>query len=67
MLRQAGYATTERLANALEYGTPQDRQRVLFFGVRNDLLGGRQKDGAITDFPWSQYQIYTMEQINAAL
>ena len=25
MLNQAGYITTERLTNALEYGAPQDR------------------------------------------
>lgn len=39
MLHQAGYATAERLVNALEYGAAQDRQRVLFFGVKSALLG----------------------------
>lgn len=65
MLHQAGYATAERLVNALEYGAAQDRQRVLFFGVKSDLLGEHQEEGAIIDFPWDKNQVYTMEQINA--
>ncbi len=65
MVRQAGYSTTERLVNALEYGAPQDRQRVLFFGVKTELLGDHQQNSTIIDFPWERYQQYTMEQINA--
>lgn len=64
MLHQAGYATTERLVNALEYGAAQDRQRALLFGVKSDLLGNHQEKGTITDFPWNKNQVYTMEQIN---
>lgn len=37
-LRQANYCTTERLTNALEYGAPQDRDRILLFGIRTPLL-----------------------------
>ena len=62
MIHEAGYLTTERLVNAIEYGAPQDRQRVLFFGVRRELLEGQE---SLDDFPWGRHRVYTMEQINA--
>lgn len=33
-LNKAGYQCTERLINAIEYGVPQDRERIILFGVR---------------------------------
>ena len=65
MLHNAGYSTTERLTNALEFGAPQDRDRVLFFGVKNGLLGNHRKESGITDFPWLRYQTHTMDEIKA--
>lgn len=64
-LHQAGYSTTERLTNALEFGAPQDRDRVLFFGIKNELLGPNHKGNEIENFPWLRYQTYTMDEINA--
>lgn len=32
-----GYTVVHQLVNAADYGVPQNRQRVLFIGVRNDL------------------------------
>lgn len=37
-LHNAGYCTTERLTNALEFGVPQDRDRILLIGIKMDLL-----------------------------
>jgi len=34
---QAGYTLSFNIVNAWEYGVPQDRERVLFVGYRNDL------------------------------
>ena len=34
---QAGYALSFNIVNAWDYGVPQDRERVLFVGYRNDL------------------------------
>lgn len=34
---QAGYSLSFNTVNAWEYGVPQDRERVLFVGYRNDL------------------------------
>lgn len=32
-LDEAGYSCTERLINTIEYGAPQDRERIILFGV----------------------------------
>lgn len=37
-LIDAGYTLTERLINALEYGVPQDRNRIILIGFQNSLL-----------------------------
>ncbi len=33
-LAEVGYSCTERLINAIEYGAPQDRERIILFGVK---------------------------------
>lgn len=58
-IHSAGYVTTERLTNALEYAAPQDRDRILMFGIRSILLKNRTLDS----FPWEKYQVYTLEEI----
>ncbi|MDP2692776.1 MAG: DNA cytosine methyltransferase [bacterium] len=37
MFRDCGYKLFINVANALDYGVPQDRKRVFFIGYRNDL------------------------------
>ena len=37
-VKQAGYATTWNLLNGLNFGVPQDRERVFLVGVRRELL-----------------------------
>ena len=62
-LNNAGYITTERLTNALEYGAPQDRDRILMFGIREDILASRYLGKCIEDFPWKKYQTHTLEDV----
>jgi len=45
-LHQAGYGCTEKLINSIEYGAPQDRERIILFGVRG------KKASNINDFNW---------------
>lgn len=60
-LQNAGYKTTERLTNALEFGAPQDRDRILLFGVSANLLQHDQYQGSeLNNFNWGQYQIYNL-------
>lgn len=64
MLHQAGYVTTERLTNSLEFGVPQDRDRILMFGVRKTLLKKKSiSENTIIDFPWESHVKYDLEEI----
>lgn len=63
MLNKAGYLTTERLTNALEYGAPQDRDRILMFGILDDVLAHRYPGKKIDEFPWEKYQKYKLSEI----
>lgn len=65
-LQLAGYATTERLTNSLEFGAPQDRDRILLFGVRKQLLPAGAFDGdSLRDFPWERYMREDLESIKS--
>lgn len=63
MLAAAGYYMTDRLTNALEYGAPQDRDRVLLFGIKKGVKA--IEEDPTQNFPWGKYQKYTMEQIKS--
>lgn len=64
MLHAAGYVTTERLTNALEFGVPQDRDRILMFGIRKGLLNKKNiNQNTIIDFPWESHLKYDLDKI----
>ena len=60
-ISSAGYVMTERLTNALEYGAPQDRDRILLFGLQECILGKRD----IQAFPWERHQIFTLDEVKS--
>ena len=51
------YLLTDRLTNALEFGAPQDRDRILLFGIRKDHTAD------ISSFPWDRYIKYSLDEI----
>ncbi len=53
------YSMTERLTNSLEFGAPQDRDRILLFGVHNRI----QKNAA--DFIWDRNMVYNLSELKA--
>jgi DNA (cytosine-5)-methyltransferase 1 len=64
-LNQSGYVLVERLVNAIEYGVPQDRERIILIGFKTDLL--REMEITITEtekvlpegaFPWNNHILY---------
>lgn len=64
MLHAAGYVTTERLTNALEFGVPQDRDRILMLGIRKGLLSKKSiSENTIVDFPWESHLKYDLDEI----
>jgi DNA (cytosine-5)-methyltransferase 1 len=52
-LKSAGYSCTERLINAIEYGAPQDRERIILFGV---LQQQAKKD--LPKFNWFSHTLH---------
>lgn len=56
-LKKSGYECTEKLINSLEYGAPQDRERIILFGV----LKSANKD--IKRFNWEKRIIYSTGEI----
>ena len=64
--RENGYSLTEQLVNSLEYGAPQDRDRIILIGFRQDIIQRlhlRTKDGALLAFPWNINKRYKLEDI----
>ena len=65
LLQNSGYIITEQLINTIEYGVPQDRERIFLFGVNYNFvkklglaIDNEKKiflDGA---FPWKKYAKY---------
>jgi len=59
IMHSVGYETTERLTNSLEYAAPQDRDRILMFGIRKKLL----TNTTLEEFPWKKYQVYMLDEV----
>lgn len=51
-LNKAGYLFTEKLNNSLLYGVPQDRERILLFGVHKSILSSSE---SMQKFNWNQF------------
>lgn len=64
MLFEAGYFMTERLTNAMEFGAPQDRDRILLFGISKTLFPDTSGDPLVA-FPWEKYTVYSLSKIKA--
>lgn len=66
---EAGYITTERLINALEYGVPQDRDRIILIGFARKVIDdmGIKFNNEITAlediFPWNNYIKYPLKKV----
>ena len=57
------YFLTDRLCNALEFGVPQDRDRILLFGIKKTVA--RQRHLNIANFPWNNHIRYDLEAVKA--
>ncbi len=53
-LSNSGYNLTEKLINAIEYGAPQDRERII-------LIGFLERD--VSKFDWSQGIRYSVDEL----
>lgn len=62
-----GYYITEKLINAIEYGTPQNRERIILVGFQRNVLGnlGFKLNGSplIKNFNWNKNTLYKADKV----
>ena len=56
-LHTAGYALTDKIVNALDYGVPQRRRRLFLFGFRRESFPAA--DVMAVEFPWAAHARYS--------
>ncbi|WP_414581206.1 DNA cytosine methyltransferase [Scytonema sp. PCC 10023] len=68
-LKKAGYVLIERLINAIEYGVPQDRDRIILLGFRSQLIKDigieLEKENVLPEgaFPWKKYIFHPRDKV----
>lgn len=68
-LTQAGYVLTERLINAIEYGVPQNRDRIILIGFQHKFINDvgikiENKDLMPEGmFPWCNHILYHQDKV----
>ena len=68
LFKAHGYSLTEQLVNSLEYGAPQDRDRIILIGFHQDAINRLNllaEDGKLAGFPWQAHKTYNLEEIKA--
>ncbi|HIK07242.1 MAG TPA: DNA cytosine methyltransferase [Trichormus sp. M33_DOE_039] len=70
-LQQAGYVLTEKLINAIEYGVPQDRERIILVGFKKSFLSDigmtviSNSGLSSIAFPWLNHILYPQTKVFA--
>ena len=57
-LSSSGYLLTDRLTNCIEYGAPQDRDRILLFGVKKGICTGITQENLTEKFNWGSNLVH---------
>lgn len=62
-----GYVYVDKLVNSLEYGVPQDRERIILIGIKYNLLSNDKNNARKilrTKFNWGIKSRYTLDKIS---
>lgn len=62
-----GYVLTEQLINSIEFGAPQDRDRIILIGFRKDVAKRLHlpfKKSELLEFDWEKNKLYTRDAFN---
>lgn len=62
-LSENGYYMVNRLTNALEFGAPQDRDRIFLFGVSKRII--KNQEYLDNNFCWEKFMKYSMDEIRS--
>lgn len=60
-----GYVLIDKLINSIEYGVPQDRERIILIGIRSEIFTTRRLNQDIlkNSFEWGNKSKYSLENI----
>lgn len=62
--RRKGYILVDKLINALDYGVPQDRERIILFGIKYNLIDQERRNAVQKlkkEFDWGVKEKYRKE------
>ncbi|MEQ5091814.1 DNA cytosine methyltransferase [Providencia rettgeri] len=54
-LENSGYILTDRMINGIEVGVPQDRDRILLFGIKKTKMMHNQRNKLAENFNWNAH------------
>lgn len=57
-LAKAGYVLSDRLTNSIEFGVPQDRDRILMFGILQKHTNATDEKELAAEFNWERNIIF---------
>lgn len=67
--KKSGYVMTEQLINAIEYGVPQNRERIILIGLHKTLINKLGIENAKTElkgFNWDSHKLFSKDVLEAA-
>lgn len=66
-LADAGFVMTEQLINSIEFGAPQDRDRIILIGFRKDIADSLHlpyESHTLLDFDWNKNKPYSRDVLS---